>query len=338
MALLAGVLLSCAPPARDSDDPVAVARGFLRAVKADRCDEAFAYFSSPTMARIGEMTRRHEHAPNDFMPGLFTREMFCQPDAENHFDSYSTRHLKLLARDGATARVGTTIAMPKDGIVPGLTWGTRDEPAELSLVREDGAWRIDLKLTDPTPGYDEIEVGRFVVAVPDTRAGATTFVRAEGTLAARPEKVMEAFEDIGRWPSFWPSVQATRRLEAADRDGRPLWHVVFASADERVEAVVTQPSCSTGSQGRFSCGIGFRPHPLPGAALQVTERGGGIHGERPAKDIPDRTLVSWNLTFANIAWPDGIRAALLEPKGVAATLDALEQEARRRDADTPSTR
>jgi hypothetical protein len=86
--------------------------------------------------------------------------------------------------------------------------------------------------------------------------------------------------------------------------------------------------------GRFSCGIGFPPHPLPGSALRITERGGGIHGERPAKDIPDQTRVSWSLTFENIAWPDGIRAALLEPKGVAATLEALEHEARRRDAST----
>jgi hypothetical protein len=186
MALLASVLLSCAPPARDSDDPVTVARGFLGAVKADRCEEAFAYFSALTRARIEEMTRRHERTPHYFMPGLFTREMFCQPEVENHFDSYSARHVKLLARDARSARVGTTVAVPKDGFVPGLTWGTRDEPAELSLVREDGAWRIELGLPDPTPGYDEIEVGRFVVAVPDTRDGATA--GRCGTSCSRPTR------------------------------------------------------------------------------------------------------------------------------------------------------
>lgn len=330
--LLLAALLLCSCPDRgdEASDPVAAARHFLRAVQAGRCEAALERLTALSRRYLEETQRRNAHL---IATGVFAQPVsICDERATPaRFGSHSTNDLALVSSADGRAVVRTTIAVPKDGL-PGFSCGTRDQLTELELLHEDGRWRIELRLPDPTPGFDDVQIGRYRLELPDPCDGPTCSVHAEGVLNASPERLLAAFEDLERWPSFWPGLKELHRLDAPPENGRALWRLVFAtSLGERVEAVVVQPRCSKSRGGvgpiSFSCGSHFTKYPLPGGVLQLTERGGGLSSRRAPSVGKGQTFVTWRFTFENIAWPAELRAGLMKPEGLKQLLDALEAEA-----------
>jgi len=134
---------------RGPDSPVEVANKFLRAVKRDEA-KAWSYYSQPSQEKIrAECARLVETTPY-YVEAFKPEKLYSY-----RFDTMIPGSVRLPKIQGSNATLVVTRRQPAGFALPGFSpLGSKKVPAEIFLVQENGAWKIDVV----TPTTDERKV------------------------------------------------------------------------------------------------------------------------------------------------------------------------------------
>src|SRR5688572_10547596 len=128
-----------------AETPERVANAFLREIKGDNCAAAWHHFSSASMQKIREESakaiEREPHYAEQFKP----ENLYCVSTYANRFDAMIPGTARVRGIEGTNATVAVQRREPDGFALPGFSpMGSKKVPDEVLLVRENGAWKIDV--------------------------------------------------------------------------------------------------------------------------------------------------------------------------------------------------
>jgi len=146
VAVFAAVLGACSQepaPTPSPDDPVAIVRAFLVAVRAEDCERAWAFLSQATRSRAGALAAERRQSDLPGRAPVDAESLYCVPSSLHRFHQHEVNSAELLSRTATQAVVEVVRREGRDYRLPGF-WPARWEffPEQIELTREAGSWRL----------------------------------------------------------------------------------------------------------------------------------------------------------------------------------------------------
>lgn len=311
------------------DDPVSTTQAFLATTRRRDCDKAWTFFSPQTQEKIREQSKRERRYSPYISEAFAPKQIHCRS-----YEDYrpSTVRLALKEERRASVRVMERVPDPKSFALPGLTpIGRMDVGRTINLTKEPDGWKILPHVPeDPRAKYGEktYDLGKAVVVTSPSKVvdGLTKFrVQADVRMDVEAADLERALADPLRWPTFWPNMISSRWTGEPDRLGyRPLTVVFSLPGGTREARIFLRQSSSTSKGQNFSFGFGSE-----------------TWGSREVRGRMAATgRLSWAATFSaqphyqggsTVHWSQTVSDSMLgHQHTVAAQLEAIEQEAKRR--------
>lgn len=189
--------------------PVETAVEFHEAAQASRCSEVWAFYSRATQAHIRAQVHRHARERGDPRSEERPLEHSCsKPDKHKRID---TRLVRTQGDEATVAVVWRGRVSQRFYYLPGpmAEW-----TEEVKLVREGGAWKIDLPRPKEQKRLDElVEFGDVEVSIGLAVAGLHQRLEAEGFSRVPRDALDAALRDPRAWAAVLPSFKAIEPLE-----------------------------------------------------------------------------------------------------------------------------
>jgi carbon monoxide dehydrogenase subunit G len=313
--IVASIFLGSCDPAAERGGPVEAAVKFFEAAQARRCDEVWRLYSAGTQANIRAELHRRERE-RDGLPQAETPEQrYCGGDG-----TLKRRTVRIARQEGNETVVAAelTVRVVDDRrLLPKYPVVTR----ELRLIREGGAWRVELPRVTigRGPGWRLVEVGPVDVFYPvKSISGLADSLEATAVVRAPRDTLERALRDPQSWARALPGVKAVQSLErTAERERVQL---SFAEPDRGV-TVVTRLSGRQVDQ------------PLQETSLQWVAEGGnkapvyfrGSWRLQPHQD--GSTRVTLLLVVIRTQWPGDVTQGIFSAERLAQGVRRLEKAA-----------
>lgn len=326
------------------DDPVAVAKAFIRETRSDECGRAFEYFTP----EVQENARQASHRARRNQPYLTDHTLpgriFC-----SGYDEMLARSVRLTTLRGDTAFLSVTSATGTHfAIIPFLSDPYKETQTTLTLVKVPAGWRVTRPLwLVHDPRRPEFEFGPITVTAPTGGNPDVRLFQVTGPIAAPPEDVEAVLLDYAAWPRWIPYLVESRVL-AGDSGrraeilyGRYQLTPAGPSADYVVRANISLRVGDRdfrGFGGGWHTRAGSTPVPLPQGVSSPTLTVWGYTIQfrlarwvaRPGVHMVDTVNVSLNYAGKPAEWPPELAEKIVAPEFGARMLQGLAREAKAR--------
>src|SRR5919204_40227 len=130
------------------DDPVAVAKAFIREARAEGCGRAYEYFTPEVQENARQASHRARRNQPYVTDHTLPARIFC-----SGYDDMLARSVRLTRRRGDTAYLSVTSATgTRFPIIPFLSDPYKETRTSLTLVKLPAGWRVTrplLQVLDP---------------------------------------------------------------------------------------------------------------------------------------------------------------------------------------------
>src|SRR5919199_1549196 len=326
------------------DDPVAVAKAFIRETRAGGCGRAYEYFTPEVQENARQASHRARRNQPYVTDDTRLERIFC-----SGYDDMLARSVRLTALRGDTAYLSVTSATgTRFPIIPFLSDPYKETRGTLTLVKLPAGWRVTqplLQVLDPR--RPEFEFGPITVAAPSGGNPDVRLFQVTGPIVASPEDVEAVLLDYGAWPRWIPYLVESRVIVAdtgrrADilygryqltPGGRSADYVLRADVSLRVH-----DRDFRGFGGGWQTRAGSTPVPLPQgvSSPSLTVWGYTLQFRlarwvaRPGVHMVDTVQVSLDYAGKPAEWPPELAEKVIAPEFGARMLQALEREAKAR--------
>jgi hypothetical protein len=335
------VLPACRAP---GDDPVTVARTFIREARSESCGRSFDYFTvevQENARQASHKTRRNAPYTTDHS---LPEQIFCAGYA-----AMKPRTVRLAAMRGDTAELAVTSSEGTHlALIPFLSTPYREWPSTLALVRTSAGWRVTRQLMRVTdPRRPEFEFGPFTVVAPQGGNPDVRLFQVHGPVVASPEDVEAVLLDYEGWTRWVPYLVESRVLVADTSRRHEVVYGRYAlgsggpSADYAFRADLSlrvADKSFRGFGGGWHTRTGNTPPELPSgmARTELTIWGYTLQFRlaqwvaRPGVMMVDTVHVSLDYAGKPAEWPSELSEKIVSPEFGAQLLRGLEREAQAR--------
>ena len=191
------------------DGPVETAVKFNDAAQASRCTEVWAFYSKATQEHIRVVVHRYARERGDLRSEERPLAHNCtKPDKHKRID---TRLVRAQGDEATVAVVWRGRVSTRFYYLPGpMTEWTE----EVKLVREGGAWKIDLPRPKEHKRLDKlVAFGDVEVSIGLAVAGLHQRLEAEGFSRVPRDALDAVLRDPRAWATVLPSFKAIEPLE-----------------------------------------------------------------------------------------------------------------------------
>jgi hypothetical protein len=198
--------------------PMETAAKFLDSAQASRCGEVWAFYSKATQEHIRAQVHRLARERGDPRSAERPLEHSCsKPDRHKRID---TRLVRTQGDDATVTVVWRGRVSQRFYYLPGpITEWTE----EVKLVREGGAWKIDLPRPKAQKRLDKlVEFGDVEVSIGPAVAGLHQRLEAEGFSRVPRDALDAVLRDPRAWAAVLPSFKAIEPLERTGNLDRAL--------------------------------------------------------------------------------------------------------------------
>lgn len=326
------------------DDPVAVAKAFIRETRAQGCGRAFDYFTP----EVQENARQASHKSRRNQPYVtdhtLPERIFC-----SGYEDMLPRSVRLISLRGDTAVLSVTSATgTRLPIIPFLSDPYKETSTTLTLVKLPAGWRVTHPLRQVMdPRRPEFEFGPITVVAPTGGNPDVDLFQVTGPVVAPPEDVEAVLLDYDAWPRWIPYLVESRVL-TADSAGRA--DILYGryqltpggpSADYVVRAHISlrvHDRDVRGFGGGWHTRRGDTPVRLPRgvSSPSLTVWGYTLQFRlaqwvaRPGVHMVDTVHVSLAYAGKPAEWPPELAKTIVAPEFGARMLQGLEREAKAR--------
>jgi hypothetical protein len=282
-------LLLLASCSFDRDDPVAVAKEFIREARSEACGESLRFFtdevqeSAHTASR--EARRDQPFVTDNTLPG----QIFCL-----QYRLMKPGSVSLVAQRGDTAQLH---AVSSEGTrflnIPFLSTPYKEWNSKLTLVKTDSGWRVThplLRVKGPRP--DELDFGPITVTTRGSNSDRKYF-RLNGPVAASPEDVEAVLLDYESWSRWIPHLVESRVLRPDSTRKKEIIYGRFLLAPDGPAADYVV---------RSNVGIRVRDHEWRGFNASWHTSRPAFEFQVPGKLKPSITYFSYVLSFRRSEW------------------------------------
>ncbi len=316
--MLACALLAASDAHAQPGGPLETAVKYFEAGQASQCGKVWPMYSAATQENIRAAAHRRERERHGLPQPWKPEEQGC---AVTGTLKRGSAHLARQQGDEAvvTAEFTVRVSRRKYDYFPPATVVTR----ELRLVREAGAWRVELPRIKIGPGSDRrlVEVGPVDVYYPvKFFAGLHNRLEATAVVRASRDALEPALRDPQSWARVLPSVNAAQPLERAGELERV--QLLFAEPDRSI-TVTTRLS---GKQA---------DSPMRETSLQWEVEGSNkapvyLRGSWRLEPHQDgSTRVTLLLLIDTKQWPGNITEGIFSAERIAEAVLGLEKAARK---------
>lgn len=299
-----------------SPGPVETVTRYLELSLDQRCDELWTLYTKATQANLAAWWHRHDRERND-KPQEDSRPqlVYCWRIGTLKHDSVRVQ------RESADEAVVQSLYTSGSRLNPYRPYV--EHPETFRLVREEGAWRIDLPPRRyGRPGWELEEVGPVDVFSNPKGNVFGHVVDASAPSRAPREGLDAVLGDPREWLKLLPQVASVETLGAAG--GWERVRVVFAGWDRPLEMRV-----------RYS-GMPGRPRRRSEDMFVQWESEGGPRG--PVKFDGEWRIrphylgarITMHVVLNPQHWPEELGGRMLSAQGVAQVIERLEGAARKR--------
>lgn len=309
------LILACALPfianAQQQIGALETAVKYFEANQASRCTEAFHLYTKGTQENIRAKMHRYERE-RDGPPSDSTQEtMTCDPTKITKRSS-----IHLLRQNGYEAIVTREYTVGR-WLNKFIKYGTYIESSEeLRLIRENGAWRVDLPRTpigrERSKGETLIEVGSVDVSTYPHNRLDQDVVFATKVMRVPRNKIEAVLRDPVALAKLFPYIRTVKVLESTN-DVQRL-SLVFEGWDRPIIITMNTPREHI-DRLRFDAGWN--------APIMFT-------GWWNLSEHHDGTRVDLNFVINKRQWPMGMGDRIQAPERVASVVLDLEKEALKR--------
>jgi hypothetical protein len=213
--------------------PVETAVKYLEAAQASRCREVWALYSNASQEHIRSQVHRLARERGNLRSEEKPLEYSCsKPDKHKRID---TRLVRTYGDEATVAVVWRGRVSRRFYYLPGpMTEWTE----EVKLVREGGAWKVDLPRPKEQKRLDElIELGDVEVSIGLAVAGLHQKLEAEGFSRVPRDALDAVLRDPRVWAAVLPSFKAIEQRERAGNLDRAL--LSFADPAPQIPVTVS---------------------------------------------------------------------------------------------------
>ena len=339
--IVTALTVSCR--ARD-DDPVAVAKAFIRETRAKGCGRAYEYFTPEVQENARQASHRARRNQPYVTDHTLPERIFC-----SGYDDMLARSVRLTTLRGDTAYLSVTSATgTRFPIIPFLSDPYKETGTTLTLVKLPAGWRVTrplLQVLDPR--RPEFEFGPITVAAPTRGNRDVRLFQVTGPIVAPPEDVEAVLLDYEAWPRWIPYLVESRVLTADTGRraevlyGRYQLTLGGPSADYVMGAKISlrvHDRDFRGFGGGWHTRAGSTPVALPRGVSppSLTVWGYTLQFRlarwiaRPGVHMVDTVHVSLDYAGKPAEWPPELAEKIVAPEFGARMLQGLEREARAR--------
>ncbi|MEX2152605.1 MAG: SRPBCC family protein [Gemmatimonadaceae bacterium] len=332
-ALILFALAACGP---SRDDPVSSAKAFVKLARGVKCKETWPFYTKASQQVLEARSKK------DTKMSPAYAEMFAPGNLEctGRFAHYLPRTVREVSRRGDTAtlaaimRTGTLFAL-----IPFMSSPRKDSPAEMTMVLEDGVWKVSIPPPPENPHRHLVEFGKYTVDWPRNRPTSRGGFQVDGVMDATPEDVEAVVLDFENWPKWVPFLVESRVLSQHDSKriqriyGRYQFPGDSASADYVLKLHNSLRTTDRDFKGFGAAWMIAKDDTLP-VRRDVT-RLTSLSAEfsfRVEQRVTGPIGVSVRYSYSGLPgeWPPALAAKIFAPEMAAEIMASLEREAQRR--------
>lgn len=297
--------------------PLEAAMKFFEARQASHCGKVWPLYSAGTQENIRAVAQRRERERHGLPQAWKPEEHGC-----GKLGTLKRGSARIVRQQGDEAVVAAVlmvrVSRRKYDVFPPAT----EVPEELRLVREGGAWRVDLPRLPIGPRDRRlVEVGPVDVFYPlNFTRGLADRLEATAVVRASRDALEPALRDPQLWARLLPAIKAVQSLE---RSGE----------QERVQLSFTEPDRSLTVTTRFA---GKQPDRPMDEISRTWEAAGGTYAPiyfrgswrlQPHED--GSTRVTLLVVMTHDQWPGDVARGMFSPERMAEAVLGLEKTARK---------
>jgi len=334
-ALILFALAACGP---SRDDPVSSAKAFVKLARGAKCKETWPFYTRASQQVLEARSKKDIK----MSPGY--AEMFAPGNLEctGRFAHYLPRTVREVSRRGDTAmiaaimRTGTLFA-----IIPFMSSPRQDSPAELTMVLEDGVWKVSIPPPPENPNRHLVEFGNYTVDWPRRRPTSRGGFQVYGLMDATPEAVEAVVLDFENWSKWVPFLVESRALTPSDDKrihrvyGRYQFPGDAASVDYVLKLHNSMRTTDHDFKGFAAAWMIAKDDTLP-ARRGVTRLTSWTaeFSFRVEQRVTGPIGVSVRYSYSGLPdeWPPALAAKVFAPEMAAEIMASLERDAQRRAA------
>lgn len=329
------------------DDPVSIAKAFIRETRTEGCGRAFEYFTTEVQENARQASHRARRNQPYLTPHTLPERIFC-----SGYDNMLPRSVRLTALHGDSAELAVTSATGSHFPIPFFSDPYKERQATLTLLKRPEGWRVTRPLVQVyDPRRPEFEFGPITVTAPQGGNPDIDGFQITGPVVAPPEAVEAVLLDYDAWPRWIPYLAESRVL-TTDTAGRATLYGRYEltpggpSADYVLREHISlrvQDREFRGFGGSWRTRLGSKPYPLPPG---VSPPSLSIWGytiqfrlapwiRRPGVHMVDTVNVSLSYSVKPAEWPPELAEKINAPEFGARMLQGLEREAKARAVRGP---